>query len=102
MAKTANIMTRIDPEVKEQAEAVLKQLGLSMSSVMELCIRQIALQQRIPFEIKVPRQKPIALGALTEKEFDDLMETAIKDYEEGRCQSARAAFANVRRIMNYE
>ena len=30
MARTANIMTKVEPEIKERAEAVLHQLGISM------------------------------------------------------------------------
>ena len=51
MARTANIMTRIEPEIKERAEAVLDQLGISMSTAMALYLKQIALQRKIPFEI---------------------------------------------------
>ena len=32
MAKTANIYTRVDPEIKNQAEQILEQLGIPMST----------------------------------------------------------------------
>ncbi len=102
MAKTANIMTRVDPQVKEQAESVLEQLGLSMSSAMEIYLRQIVLQRKIPFEMKLPARKPLALGSLSEEELNGLMAQSLKSYEEGRCQSAENAFASIRRAMNYE
>ena len=39
MSKTANVFTRVDPIVKEQAEAILNQLGISMSTAMGMeCI----------------------------------------------------------------
>ena len=62
MARTANVMTRIDPQIKEQAEMVLSQLGISMSAAMEMYLRQVALQRKIPFEVKLPSTEPIALG----------------------------------------
>ena len=85
MAKTTSIMTRIDPVIKEQAEFVLSQLGITMSAAMEIYLRQIALQRKIPFEMKLPDAKPIALGALSDEEFDALMNKAVAAYSSGQC-----------------
>jgi addiction module RelB/DinJ family antitoxin len=85
MAKSANVMTRVEPVIKEQAEAVLGELGLSMSTAMSMYLRQIALQRKIPFEMSLPNVKPIAFGSLTDKEFDALMDKATLSYAEGKC-----------------
>ena len=86
MARTANIFTRVDPGIKAQAEAVLDQLGISMATAMEIYLRQIALQRKIPFEMKLPDvNKPIAVGALTDEEFNSLMNKAAKSYADGLC-----------------
>jgi DNA-damage-inducible protein J len=39
--------TRVEPEVKSQAEMVLKQLGIPMSNAIEQFLRQIVLQRGI-------------------------------------------------------
>lgn len=83
--KTASIMTRVDPTIKEQAEVVLTQLGISMSTAMEVFLRQVALQRKIPFEMKLPTNSPIAFGSLTDDEFNGLMENAVKSYANGNC-----------------
>ena len=85
MARTSNIMTRIEPEIKERAEAVLDQLGISMSTAMALYLKQIALQRKIPFEISLPTNTPIALGGLSDAEFDALMDKAAVSYANGLC-----------------
>lgn len=86
MARTANVFTRVDPDIKAQAESVLDQLGISMSTAMEIYLRQIALQRKIPFEMKLPAaRKPIAFGSLTDEEFDSLMTKAAKSYADGLC-----------------
>lgn len=85
MARTANVMTRIEPEIKEMAEEVLNQLGISMSTAMSLYLKQIALQKKIPFEISLPTQKPISLGELSNGEFDALMDKAVTSYANGLC-----------------
>ena len=34
MARTANVFARVEPELKEQAESVLDQLGIPMSNAV--------------------------------------------------------------------
>ena len=41
MAKTAMTHARLTPEVKERAEAILKSLGISISTAYEMFYRQI-------------------------------------------------------------
>ncbi|MCZ7672844.1 MAG: type II toxin-antitoxin system RelB/DinJ family antitoxin [Chloroflexi bacterium] len=52
MAKTAVITTRIEPELKTEVETVLNELGLTMSQAILLYLKQIALQQGIPFQLQ--------------------------------------------------
>lgn len=85
MARTANIMTRVEPEIKERAEAVLRQLGISMSTAMTIYLKQIALQGKIPFEISSSANKPIALGNLSDEEFDKAMDKEARSYVNGLC-----------------
>ena len=63
MAKTAVITTRIEPELKTEVEAVLNELGLTISQAILLYFKQIAMQQAIPFPLQVPRaaSKPQSL-----------------------------------------
>lgn len=55
--KTATARALLDPEVKEQAEAILKELGLSVSKSFELFYRQVIAQRGLPFELRVPNEK---------------------------------------------
>ena len=50
MQKSATLNLRIDPEVKQSAESVLSQLGLSMSAAVDLFLRQIHLLGVFLFE----------------------------------------------------
>ena len=96
MARTANVFTRVDPTIKAQAEAVLNQLGISMATAMEIYLRQIALQRKIPFEMKLPdTNKPIAFGSLTDKEFNELMNQAAKSYANGLCTDVASFKAEI-------
>ena len=60
MAKTAATHVRLTPEIKEQAESILKELGLSVSAAHELFYRQIIAHQGIPFELRVMKKETIS------------------------------------------
>jgi len=88
MARTSNIFARVEPEIKEQAELVLEQLGIPMSNAIGLFLRQVVLQRGIPFELKLPQSKPLSVGTLTEEEFNAEIEKGLADLTAGRVVSA--------------
>jgi len=55
--KTATARALIEPEVKREAESILKELGLSVSNSVELFYRQVVAQRGLPFELQVPNEK---------------------------------------------
>ena len=54
MAKTATVHARIEPDLKQEAEAVLNQIGLSASDLITLTYRQIVMRQGVPFDVRIP------------------------------------------------
>jgi DNA-damage-inducible protein J len=54
--KTATARALIDPLVKKEAEAILKEIGLSVSNSVELFYRQVVAQRALPFELQVPNK----------------------------------------------
>ena len=90
MARTSNIYVRVEPEIKEQAENVLEQLGIPMSNAISVFLRQIVLHKGIPFEMKLPQAKPLSLGALSEKEFNEEIENGLADISSGKIVSAQS------------
>lgn len=88
MARTSNIFARVEPEIKEQAELVLEQLGIPMSNAIGLFLRQVVLQRGIPFELKLPQKKPLSVGTLTEEQFNAEIEKGLADLTAGRVVSA--------------
>lgn len=97
MSRTANVFARVEPEIKEQAENVLEQLGIPMSNAVSMFLRQIVLQQGIPFEMKLPRKRPLSLGSLTKEQFDSEIEKGIADVKAGRVYSAEEVAVEMRR-----
>ena len=54
MAKTETIRARVEPELKHQAEALLRELGLSATEAITLFYRQVTMHRGLPFEVKIP------------------------------------------------
>jgi addiction module RelB/DinJ family antitoxin len=42
---------RVTPGIKRASEEVLRRIGLSMTEAMELFLRRMIVDQRIPFEV---------------------------------------------------
>lgn len=97
MARTSNVFARVEPEIKEQAEQVLEQLGIPMSNAVSMFLRQVVLQQGIPFEMKLPKEKPVAFGALTKEQQDAELEKGMADIREGRVYSAQSVLEELKR-----
>ena len=87
-AKTANVTARIQPEIKEQAEAILSQLGISPSSAIQMLYSQIVLKKGMPFELKLPSSKPLAVGAMTRKQLDAELQKGVDSIKAGKVYSA--------------
>jgi len=90
MARTSNIFARVEPEIKEQAERVLDQLGIPMSNAIGLFLRQVVLQRGIPFEMKLPKNKPTSFGDLSEAQFDAEIEKGLADLAVGKVSTPNA------------
>ena len=60
MARTETIRARVEPELKSEAEAILKEVGLSSSEAMRLFLYQIVRQRGLPFEVKIPNAETMA------------------------------------------
>jgi DNA-damage-inducible protein J len=97
MARTASIFARVEPEIKEQAEKVFEQLGIPMSNAIGLFLRQVVLQRGIPFDMKLPQNKPLSHGSLSEKQFNAEIEKGLADLTTGKVVSADGVAARMNR-----
>lgn len=88
MARTSNIFARVEPEVKDQAEQVLEQLGIPMSNAIGLFLRQVVLQRGIPFDVKLPHSQPVSIGSLNQEQFNAEIEKGLADLSAGKVIAA--------------
>lgn len=80
--RNANVNVRVEADVKEQAEAILEKLGVSVSSFINMTYRQVILRNGIPFSVTVPVM-PKTRDTMTDVEFDTMMETGLQQAMSG-------------------
>lgn len=99
MSKTENVFIRVEPQVKENAEAIFEELGISMSNAVGIFLHQVILNHGFPFELKIPYEKPIAFDSLSDQEVEQLFEEAMQEYKEGKVLSEKNVRSILKRIM---
>lgn len=62
--KSAEIRSRIEPDLKKQSTEVLADLGLDLSGAIRLFLRQVVEVGGLPFEVRKPT--PATVAAMTE------------------------------------
>ena len=95
--KSANLYARIEPEVKEQAESILFQLGISASNAINMFYKQIILQNGLPFEVKLPRHEMLDTSKLSNAQLDEELEKSYQDILENKTKPAEVVFDEIRR-----
>ena len=71
-------------KIKAQAEQVLNQLGIPMYNAIGLFLRQVIMHRGIPFEVKLPSQKPVSIDTMSSMELNAELEKGYADVAAGR------------------
>lgn len=94
--KSANVLARVAPEIKEKAESIMSQLGLPASVVINALYKQIIMTKSIPFSLSLPKE-PATLDSLTQEEFDSIMKKGLAQAESDQSRPVADVFADLRR-----
>jgi DNA-damage-inducible protein J len=57
--KTSTVRARLEPDLKEDAEMILEQLGISTTEAIRIFFKQVQLQRGMPFDLKLPNETTI-------------------------------------------
>lgn len=76
-AKTANVNSRMQSDIKQQAERILERLGIPRSVAIDMYYRQIIAHSGIPFSVTLPAAVP-ARDEMTKAEFNRMMATGLQ------------------------
>jgi len=55
MRQTTSI--KLDPTVKQEAQKIFNELGLSLCEAVNLFLNQVRLRKGIPFDIEIPNEE---------------------------------------------
>ncbi len=87
MANTAPVYARIDTGLKENAEGILAQLGISPSEAIKMLYSQIVLVKGMPFQSKLPEINHFSAQGLSKVEFDAEIQKGVDSIKNGRTHS---------------
>ncbi|MDR1193432.1 MAG: type II toxin-antitoxin system RelB/DinJ family antitoxin [Peptococcaceae bacterium] len=96
MSKSTNLYVRIEPDLKENAEIILTQLGIPMSNAVGMFLKQVVLRRGMPFEVTLPTSRTLDISMLTEDEFHAELEKGYADIKRGNTRPAGEALASLR------
>jgi addiction module RelB/DinJ family antitoxin len=95
-AKTANVLARVEPEIKEKAEAIMAKLGVPASVVINMLYKQIIMTKSIPFPLSLPAA-PTARDEMDAAVFDAIMQNGLDEAKADRSRPASEVFADLKR-----
>ncbi|RMF18971.1 MAG: type II toxin-antitoxin system RelB/DinJ family antitoxin [Candidatus Dadabacteria bacterium] len=81
--RTAMIRARIEPEIKTEAETVLRRLGLRPSDAISMFYHQIILHQGMPFDIRLPTERANAEEMVHDAPSTPTLDPDAREWELG-------------------
>ena len=88
MANTSAVYARIDSGLKENAESILQQLGISPSSAIQMLYSQIVLTRGLPLYLHLPSRKPTMIGDMSREELDAELMKGTESLKSGKTYTA--------------
>ncbi len=88
MANTSAVYARIDKGLKENAESILSQLGITPSSAIQMLYSQIVLTRGLPLDLRLPAAKPTAIGGMSRAELDAELMKGMDSLKAGKTYTA--------------
>ena len=67
---TTAISVQINKDDKEKATKILDRLGVSMSGLINMTIKQLIMRESIPFDVSIPKEENDLYKYFTKKELE--------------------------------
>ena len=67
MANTTFFRARVDEDLKNEAAAVLAEMGLTVSDVVRIALTKIAREKALPFDMRIPNAQTLETLAEAER-----------------------------------
>jgi len=98
MANTKAVYARIDTKLKENAEGILQQLGISPSSAIQMLYSQIVRTNGFPLDLHLSYQVSTAIGNMSQTELN----TALQEGYESTLTGKSYSVEEVQQLMKEE
>lgn len=95
--KSANVSVRVQPEIKQKAEAVLEQLGIPVSVLIDSLYRQIIMTGSIPYSFSIPSLQ--TRDTMTDTQFNEMMAKGLREAKSERGLSVDDAFGEINKSI---
>ena len=97
MVKSANLYARIEPELKNEAEAILSGLGVPVSNAINIFYRQIVIHRGLPFDVRFPLRTLMNAAELSDEQLDAEVSRGFEDIALGRKRSLSDVASELKR-----
>lgn len=94
--KDATVSARVENDIKVEAEAILQQIGIPVSVVINSLYRQIIYRKGVPFSLTIPTA-PKAANELTDAELDEMLEHSYQQSLAGEGRPIAEVFEDLER-----
>ena len=92
--KSASVNVRINENIKQHAESILEDLGISRAVAIDLFYRQIILHKGLPFGLKL-NTPPLSTSDFSPSELEDILSRGVEESNNGNGRSAKEFFATL-------
>jgi len=98
MSKTTNLNVRVDEELKHQAEAVFSEIGMNLSTAINVFLRSSVRYEGIPFELRTFK-KPVSIEEISDEELEEILRDRIALSGNGKGKPADEFFDELEREL---
>ena len=94
--KSANVVARVEPDIKTKAEAILANLGVPASVVINALYHQIIYTNGLPFSITLPPNVPI-IEDMSGEDLDNMLQESLESANKGEGRPSSIVFDDIRK-----
>ncbi len=94
--KSASVVARVEPEIKEQAESILAEMGISASLGINMFYHQIIKVRGLPFTPTARSSHQKSLEEMTDKEFDERLAAGLSQAQADLGSPVSETFSRLR------
>jgi DNA-damage-inducible protein J len=82
------VRSRIDPIVKQEANRIFKNMGITLSDGIRLFLYQVIAEKALPFKVKMPNKKTIAAMEAARKDETEptSLENIANEWNNAECE----------------